>query len=658
MEYTTKDLATLEGIEAVRVRPGMYIGGTGSRGMHHLVWEIMDNSIDELANGHGDMLTVELFDDNVIEVSDNGRGMPVDVDKKQKISGVEIIFTKLHAGGKFGGGAYKFSGGLHGVGAAVTNALSEWLEVRVYRDGWEHFIRFRAIQQGKQIKSGIAEGKLERTVPSLNVGSRVKFKPDPRVFKDEKFSFDIIHDKMRMLSYLNKDIHFKLIDSRSVLQGGKGKTIDFYSTKGIADYLVKMNTGKTVLFDKPIYIEVRHDDFELYAAIQYLEDSYSEQIYSYVNNVHTSDGGTHEVGFRTAITKTFNNFARKNNLLKEKQANLTGDDYREGMVAIISIKMGNPEFDGQTKTKLGNPEIKTKVESILSEKLDEILSGKANRQSFDKILNKAMGAAKTREAASRARDISRKQNKLASMKLLGKLMACRGKDATKNELFIVEGNSAGGSAKDARDSLFQAILPLRGKPLNVEKAKMDKILANEELKTIIAALGTGIQRDFDISGLKYDKIIILSDADQDGGHIRSLLLAFFYRKMRPLIEQGHIFIGMPPLYKVETSKKSIYCYDDEALEVARKKLGKGLKLQRFKGLGEMNPSQLWETTMDPANRKLIKVGIEDVMAAEERMTILMGDDSKVRKDYINEHANFNKVDNFKLQTSPEEVKED
>ncbi len=645
MAYNAKDIKILEGLDAVRMRPGMYIGTTGPDGMHHLLWEIVDNAIDEAANGFADEVTVTLSDDNVVSVEDNGRGMPVDIHPQKGVSGVEVIFTQLHAGGKFDNNQYEFSGGLHGVGASVVNALSEWTTVEIFKDYKAYRAEFERqyTEDKKSVISGATKMHLTKTGTTSKHGSLVTFKPDKLVFGTVIFNFDTIKHRLKELAFLNAGLRINLIDTRS----GKEQEKHYCYEGGLKDFVKYSNEGKTPVFDEPILFKGESNGIRCEAAIQYT-DSYNENTVSFVNNIPTKEGGTHETGFRTALTKVLNDYARRTEVLKEKDPNFNGEDFREGMTAVISIKMQNIQFEGQTKAKLGSVEARPAVEAIISEQLEKFLDDPKNQEIGGLILAKAVAAAKVREAAKKAKDIARKKNSLDVTALVGKLASCTGKKPEQNELIIVEGDSAGGSAKQGRDRRFQAILPLRGKPANSEKRRIEQILGNEEYCSLITALGTGIDDDFDISLLKYHKIIILADADQDGGHIRSLLLTFFYRYMKPLITEGHVYIGTPPLYRIEkkSTKELFYCYSDEERIETAQKIGRGYDIQRYKGLGEMDPEQLWETTMNPEHRTLVRVTIEDATEAERLVTVLMGDKVDVRRQYIIDNANFNKVDEF------------
>ncbi len=641
--YNSDSIKVLEGLDAVRMRPGMYIGSTGSRGLHHLLWEIVDNAIDEFMGGYATEVAVTLHRDGSASVWDNGRGMPVDPHPELGIPGVQLIFTRLHAGGKFGNENYAYSGGLHGVGAAVVNALSKWVTVDIYRD-WTHYaMRFETYEDPKEKKLMVGHPvtELQMLGNTRKRGTLVRFLPDDAIFEETVFHAENVSRRLRELAYLNKGIRITFEDENAK---GEHAHQEFCYAGGIVDYVKYLNADKTPLHDEPIYLEGKRDDVVFTAAIQYT-DGYTESVFSYVNSIPTGEGGTHEIGFRTALTRVMNDFARKIGALKEKDNNLSGEDFREGITVVMEVLVKNPQFEGQTKGRLGNTEVRPVVEAIAAQRLEEFLEDLKNQDLGQRLIEKAVKSAKAREASRKARDMVRKKNELDAAPLVGKLSACTGRRAEENELFIVEGDSAGGSAKQGRDRHFQAILPLRGKPLNAEKKRLDQVLQNEEFRSIITALGTGIDDDFDIAPLKYHKVIILSDADQDGAHIRAILLTFFYRYMRPLVTEGHVYIGMPPLYGIKKNGETHYAYDDRAL----KKMTAGLKgytLQRYKGLGEMNPEQLWETTMNPQNRKLMQVTCEDAAEADRMITVLMGEKVDPRKEYIIEHAEFNKRDNF------------
>ena len=639
--YKAEDIKILEGLDAVRMRPGMYIGTTGIKGLHHILWEIVDNAVDEAANGFANKIEIKLYKDGSASVEDNGRGIPTDIHSKAGVSGVEVVFTQLHAGGKFNNDNYNYSGGLHGVGASVTNALSEWLKVEVYKDTvYEMQFHSYLDKESGKVKSGVPVAPLKNTkVKTKKHGSFIRFMPDKRVFESIVFSPETILKRLRELAFLNKGLEIKFYDENT----DYSRTYKFDG--GVVDFVKYLNEGKTSLYSDPLYFTATKDNIQVEIAIQHT-DAYVDSVYSYVNNIPTGEGGTHETGFRSGLTRSLNDYARERNTLKDKDDNLLGDDFKEGLTAIVSIKMQNVQFEGQTKTKLGNPEARPAVEYVTVNELEVLTKNKKLQKVFDAIIAKAMKAASARLAARKAKEIARASKSIEAQNLVGKLASCSGRKPELNELFIVEGDSAGGSAKQARVRQYQAILPLRGKPLNVEKKKLDQILQNEEIRTIISALGTGIGPDFDLDSLKFHKVIILSDADQDGAHIRAILLTFFFRYMRELVANGHVYIGMPPLYKVHKGNVEEYAYDDNELETKKSKVGRGALIQRYKGLGEMNPSQLWDTTMNPETRSLMRVTIEDAAEADRLITVLMGDEVGERKKYIFEHANFNKEDKF------------
>jgi DNA gyrase subunit B len=621
--YDENKIEVLEGLEHVRLRPGMYIGSTDSRGLHHLVYEVVDNSIDEAMAGFCKNIKVSINSDNSVTVIDDGRGIPVKIQPKVGKSALEVALTMLHAGGKFNSGGYKVSGGLHGVGVSVVNALSKWMEVEIKRDGG---IFYQKYERGKPVTDVLRKGDAEDS------GTKITFLPDDTIFEEVEFSADILTQRLREQAFLNKGIKIELVDKRS------DKSNTFHYDGGIVSFVKYLNRKKDVLHEEPIYMTAARDDMQVEVAMQY-NDSYQESVMSFANNINTHEGGTHLSGFRTALTRTFNDYVRKMNILKEQESNLSGEDVREGLTAVISVKLTNPQFEGQTKTKLGNSEIRGIVDSTVGEGISSFLE--ENPSIAKVIMEKAIGAARAREAARKARELTRRKSALERTALPGKLADCRERDPRLCELYLVEGNSAGGSAKLGRDPNIQAILPLRGKILNVEKARLDRILNSEEIRSIITALGTGIGEEFDIEKLRYHKIVIMADADVDGAHIRTLLLTFFYRYMKPLVEEGKVYIAQPPLYRVVLGKKSIYAFDDKELENALESLGnkrEKAEIKRFKGLGEMVAEQLWETTMNPENRTILKVTIEDAVEADEIFTILMGDKVQPRRNFIFEHA--------------------
>jgi DNA gyrase subunit B len=621
--YGASQIQVLEGLEAVRKRPGMYIGSTSSRGLHHLVWEVVDNSIDEALAGYCDDIHVYVHEDNSVTVTDNGRGIPTEVHEKTGKSTVETVLTVLHAGGKFGGEGYKVSGGLHGVGVSVVNALSKLLKIEVKRKGKRYMQTYAC---GAPIEDLKVVGEAEDT------GTKVTFLPDPEIFTETRvYEYEVLQKRLRELSFLNRGVQITLHDERD------GRTDTYHYEGGIRSFVEYLNKNREKLHEPPIYLEGEKDGLVVEIALQY-NDSFVSNIYSYANNIHTHEGGTHESGFKSALTRVINDYARKNNILKEKDMNLTGDDVREGLTAIISVKIPDPQFEGQTKTKLGNSEARSITESLFAENFAVYLN--EHPQEAKKIMEKSLMASRAREAARKARELTRRKNALEFSSLPGKLADCSTRDATISELYIVEGDSAGGSAKQGRDRNFQAILPLKGKILNVEKARLDKILSNAEIRAIITALGTGIGEDFDISKARYHKMIIMTDADVDGAHIRTLLLTFIYRYMRPLIENGYVYIAQPPLYKYQQGKTIRYAYNDKQLMQIRQESPARPEpnIQRYKGLGEMNPEQLWETTMDPESRTLLRVALEDAMEADIIFETLMGDQVEPRREFIQEHA--------------------
>ena len=712
-EYSAKNLEVLEGLDAVRMRPGMYIGSTGIKGLHHILWEIVDNAIDEAANGYANRVKVTLHKDGSASVEDNGRGIPTDIHPKEKVSGVQLVFTKLHAGGKFGQGNYEYSGGLHGVGASVTNALSEWLTVEVCRNKRIYKMSFHSKYNArkKKVDSGIPDGPLEDTGITTNrKGSLIRFKPDATVFSEVDFDLETVEERLRELAFLNRGVEITIIDERITMaearrtrmlfsedeETSEGETEENTETTeltedntdllsigqqslfgeldelalesepyrntfkydgGISDFVKSINEGKKSLFSQPIYYKTTKNNIQVEFSIQHTSD-YSQRIFSFVNNIPTPEGGYHEMGFKSGLTRILNEYARSNGVLKDKDANFQGDDFCEGLTAVLSIKMAEVQFEGQTKTKLGNTEARPAVEATVIEGFNALQNVRGYKKTMEEIIKKAQGAAKSRLAAKQAKDNARAKNSIDGLTLIGKLAACSGKKPELNEMFIVEGDSAGGTAKQARVRQFQSILPLRGKPLNVEKKKLAQILENEEIRTMISAIGAGIDPDFKIDKINYHKVIILSDADQDGMHIRCILLTFFFRYMRPLVNAGHVYIGMPPLYKVYKGDKVEYAYDDKELNEKIEKIGKGYQLQRYKGLGEMSAEQLWETTMNPATRNLTQVTVEDAAKAERMITTLMGDKVEGRKEFLAKYANFNKRDTFMEKIDKTGKKED
>lgn len=626
-QYDANQIQVLEGLEAVRKRPGMYIGSTSSRGLHHLVWEIVDNSIDEALAGHATKVDVVIEEDNWIRVTDDGRGIPVGIQESMGRPAVEVILTVLHAGGKFGGGGYKVSGGLHGVGSSVVNALSETLEVYVHLDGEVHF---------QSYSRGVPESDLEVIGETDKTGTTIRFKADPEIFTETtEYEVEILEKRIKELAFLNKGLFLRLTDERD----GKNETFEYHFEGGIKSYVQELNRKKEVLHDEVIYLDSERDNVEVEIALQY-NTGFNTTLLTYANNIHTYEGGTHEEGFRRALTRVINNYAFSSKILKESDDRLSGDDVREGITAVISIKHTDPQFEGQTKTKLGNSEIRTITDQLFSEGFERFLM--ENPQTARLIVEKGITAQHARVAARKAREMTRRKSALEVSSLPGKLSDCSSKDPSKSELFIVEGDSAGGSAKSGRDSMHQAILPLRGKILNVEKARLDRILVNNEIRAMITALGTGIGEEFNLEKARYHKVVIMTDADVDGAHIRTLLLTFFYRFMRPLVEAGYIYIAQPPLYKVEQGRKKHYVFDDEALEELRASLPESPKptISRYKGLGEMNADQLWETTMDPANRTLLQVELIDAVEADEVFEMLMGDIVELRREFIEENAKY------------------